>query len=393
VAKALAAALVVGALAAGAASCGHGGSNREAHSRQRPFLVGVVDDSLAQQDPVVARERVGVARRAGFDTIVLSAGWQHGLTEPPASVLRGIRNVAAAARDLKLHLIVFVWNGFAHDAPRYAAERGQFASFAATVVRRVPGLYALIVGNEANLNTFWMPQFDAAGGDVAAVAYEDLLARTYDAVKDVDPDLRVIGGAVSPRGADRPHGKRPTHSPTAFIRDLGSAYRATGRDRPLMDAFAIHPYMKESRISPDVEHPLTNEITIADYPKLVDLLGEAFGGTAQTGRRLPVLYTEFGVQTAIPPAKLSAYEPAKQPGGDPGVSPRVQAEYYRRALELARCQPTVQGLFVFHVFDEPQLDGWQSGIYYADGTPKPNVAAFRDAAADLRGGRLGACPR
>ena len=354
-------------------------------------MVGVVDDSLAQQDPAAARERVGVARRAGFDTIVLSAVWQPGLTEPPPPVLRGIRNVAESAHDEKLRLIVLVWNGFARDAPQNSAERGQFASFAAGLVRKLPGLAAVIVGNEANLNTFWMPQFDAAGNDVAAVAYEDLLARTSDALKDVDPDLRVIGGAVSPRGADRPHGKRPTHSPTAFIRDLGSAYRESGRDQPLMDGFAIHPYMIESRVSPDVAHPETTEITIADYPKLVDLLGESFGGTAQAGRKLPVFYAEFGVQTVVPQAKLSAYEPSTQPGGDPGVSPELQARYYRRALALAWCQRTVEGLFVFHVFDEPQLDSWQSGLYYADGTPKPSVEPFRDAAADLRAGRLATC--
>jgi hypothetical protein len=390
VAKALAAALAAGAIAAVAVSCGGGGRSGESHSSQRPFLLGVVDDSLAQQDPAAARERVGDARRAGFDTIVLSAGWQPGLTEPPASTLRGIQNVAKAAAG-KQKLIVFVWNGFARNTPRDAAERGQFASFTAALVRRLPGLDSVIVGNEANLSTFWKPQFDAAGRDVAAIAYEDLLARTYDAVKDVDPGLRVIGGAVSPRGADRPHGIRPTHSPTAFIRDLGSAYRASGRDRPLMDAFAIHPYMLQSHVSPDMSHPRTKEITIADYPKLVQLLGEAFDGTAQKGRRLPIFYSEFGVQTAISQDKLSVYEPSTNPGGDPGVRPQTQAEYYRRALALAWCQPTVRGLFVFHAFDEPQLDGWQSGLYYADGTPKPSLEPFRSAAADLRAGRLGPC--
>lgn len=387
-AKALAAALVAGAIAAGTVSCGGGGRSGQGHPR--PFLLGVVDDSLAQQDPAAARERVGDARRAGFDTIVLSAGWQPGLTEPPESTLRGIQNVAKAAAG-KQKLIVFVWNGFARNTPRDATERGQFASFTAALVRRLPVLDAVIVGNEANLSTFWKPQFDAAGRDVAAVAYEDLLARTYDAVKDADPGLQVIGGAVSPRGADRPHGIRPTHSPTAFIRDLGAAYRASGRDRPLMDAFAIHPYMRESRVSPDVSHPQTTEITIADYRKLVQLLGEAFDGTAQKGRRLPIFYSEFGVQTVIPQDKLSAYQPSTNPGGDPGVSPQIQAEYYRLALARAWCQPTVKGLFVFHVFDEPQLDGWQSGLYYADGTPKPSLEPFRSAAADLRSGQLGPC--
>ena len=37
------------------------------------------------------------------------------------------------------------------------------------------------------------------------------------------------------------------------------------------------------------------------------LLGDAFDGTAQQGSELPILYTEFGVQTEIPEAKQSAY--------------------------------------------------------------------------------------
>ena len=46
----------------------------------------------------------------------------------------------------------------------------------------------LIVGNEPNLNRFWMPQFTPAGRDAAAASYLALLAQTYDAIKAVAPD-------------------------------------------------------------------------------------------------------------------------------------------------------------------------------------------------------------
>src|SRR5207247_10877410 len=124
------------------------------------------------------------------------------------------------------------------------------------------------------------------GSDAAAHAYEELLARTYAALKAVRPSLRVIGVGLSPRGADRPNGIRPTHSPTVFIRDLGAAYRASGRKAPLMDAFAIHPYMLSSAIPPTVAHPKTTQITLADYPKLVTLLDEAFRGSDRKSTRL-----------------------------------------------------------------------------------------------------------
>ena len=159
-----------------------------------------------------------------------------------------------------------------------------------------------------------------------------------------------------------------------------------------MDAFAIHPYMLNSAIPPTRAHPKTTQITLADYPKLVTLLDEAFRGTPQRGRTLPILYAEFGVETTVPRQKLAAYERATAP--EPArVSPALQAAYYRAALALAYCQPTVKGLFVFHAFDEINLDGWQSGLYYADGTPKPSVQAFRRAVGSLRAGSLTTCGR
>ncbi len=157
-----------------------------------------------------------------------------------------------------------------------------------------------------------------------------------------------------------------------------------------MDAFAIHPYNRPEE-GPAVLHENQTQITLADYPKLVTLLDEAFGGTAQRGRTLPIFYTEFGVQTVVPSRKRSLYTAGASPKSDLGVSTSKQAAYYREALALAYCQPTVKGLFFFHTFDEPNLDGWQSGLYYIDRTPKPSLPAFRLAVAALRDGKLTSC--
>ena len=171
-------------------------------------------------------------------------------------------------------------------------------------MRSAPEIRDVIVGNEPNLNRFWMPQFDADGGDVAAPAYLALLIEVYDAVKRADPDMTVWGGALAPRGIDRPGTGRDTHSPTTFIRDLGAALRASGRTEPPMDGFAYHPYPASSSIPPDrPTDPKSTSILMADYEeKLRPLLDEAFGPG------LPVLYSELGVETRIPPAKASLYE-------------------------------------------------------------------------------------
>src|SRR2546429_9418766 len=149
--------------------------------------------------------------------------------------------------------------------------------------------------------------------------------------------------------------------------------------------------MPSSKIPPRRAHPQTTQIKVGVFPKLVALLDEAFRGTAQRGRTLPILYTEFGVQTVVPRKKLAAYQQGTTPDAADVVSAATQAAYYREALALAYCQPTVKGLFVFHTFDEPNLDGWQSGLYYVDRTPKPSLPAFRLAVAALRDDKLTSC--
>src|SRR5207249_3290287 len=149
-----------------------------------------------------------------------------------------------------------------------------------------------------NLNRFWLPQFDpVSGADVAAPAYVSLLARTYDAIKAVRPFTTIYGGALAPRGVDKPNTGRDTHAPTALILDMGAAYRASGRALPIMDALSIHPYADNSSQSPEFAHPNSTPIGIADYDKLVGLLAQAFDGTAQRGSTLPILYDEFGVES------------------------------------------------------------------------------------------------
>jgi hypothetical protein len=240
------------------------------------------------------------------------------------------------------------------------------------ILRDTPEIRDVIVGNEPNLNRFWLPQFDAAGGDVAAPAYLALLIEVYDAVKKADPKVTVWGGALAPRGIDRPGTGRDTHSPTTFIRDLGQAFRASGRDEPSLDGFAFHPYPASSSIPADrPTNPNSKSILLADYEeKLRPLLDEAFGPG------VPVLYSELGVESVIPPAKAGLYE-----GEEPGqpVDEATQAEFYRRAIELAACQELVAGLLLFHSHDEPALTGFQSGVYYADGTPKTSLEPVRDA--------------
>jgi hypothetical protein len=286
-----------------------------------------------------------------------------------------LRRASDAAAALKIEPLVAVYF-FSSNTPVDAADRAAFAAYCAALVKALTKVRNVIVGNEPNLNLFWLPQYDASGADVAATSFEQLLAAAYDAVKQARPDVRVIGIGLGPRGSDKPASKRPTHSPTQFLLDLGAAYRASQRARPIMDAIDVHPYGENARIPPTFTHPRTTPIGIADYGKLRNLLGKAFDGTAQTGRDLPIVYGEYGVETTIPAGKSSLYTGSETV---PTVDEATQARYYESAIQLAACQPTVEMLLLFHVEDEPNLAGLQSGLRYADGTPKTSLAPVRDA--------------
>ena len=350
---------------------------REA-SGEPGFTVGAWEYVVRDPDPTAADEKMGDATAAGFDAVITNTFWAPGQREPSPQEVAELRNAADAAEDADIRPLLIVQNVGSRTTPRTPELRAQFAAYAAAVARELPGYRDFIIGNEPNLNRFWLPQFGPNGANVAARDYLALLAASYDALKAVSDDIRIIGGALAPRGGDDPNSSRPTHSPTQFIRDLGRYYRESGRDEPVMDGFAHHPYLERSRIPPDFAHSRSTTISLADYDKLVDLLGEAFDGTAQRGADLPILYTEFGVQTRIPRSKLGAYTNRSTKAAVDAVDEATQARYYRQAFELACSQETVEGLYIFHVWDEPDLLGWQSGLYYADHTPKSSQDALLD---------------
>jgi hypothetical protein len=339
----------------------------------------------------VSKAQMNLIALAGFRAVRITQIWSPGDRSVSAADQTILRNVSSAAALDGMQVLVSVLPYGSATTPLTAADQADFAAYAASVARAATGVRMVIVGNEPNLNRYWLPQFNDDGSDAAAPAYESLLALSYDALKAESPTLTILGGAVSPRGGDVP-GIRPTHSPTVFIRDLGVAYRASGRNKPIMDGFAFHPYEDNSSIAPVAgTHPNTTTIALADYDKLVAILGEAFDGTAQAGSALPIYYDEFGVESVIPAVKASHYT-GTEPATTRPVPEATQAAYYHQAIELAFCQPTVRGLFLFHAFDEPALAGWQSGLYYADGTPKSSLAPVRSATELSRRGAVAHCP-
>jgi hypothetical protein len=352
--------------------------------------VGATEDRVKQTSLVGAKAQLELFKLAGLDTVRATSVWAPAEVAPDAADLKQLDNLLAAARLANIAVYVGVSNFGSRTTPLTPEARAQFAAYAASIAARYPTLRGVIVGNEPNLNRFWLPQFNPDGSNAAAPAFLQLLAQTYDAIKAANPRMRVMGLGLSPRGNDNADGVRLTHSPTKFLRDLGIAYRASGRTLPIMDALAFHPYGDNSSQPPTFAHPRTTSIGVADYGKLVGLLAEAFDGTAQQGSTLPILYDEYGVETQIPSAKAPLYN-GDEPTTTRPTDEVTQASFYGQAIALAFCQPRVEGILLFHTVDEETMATWQSGLFYADGTPKAGLAAVRDAAARSRRGVIAQC--
>ena len=355
------------------------------------LVVGAVEDDVRASSAVGAETRMAEFRLLGYRAVRVTSYWRPGMTAPTADEQQTLRLVGDAGVRNSVQVFVTIMSPGSATTPLTDGARADFASYAAALVGGAPSITRVIIGNEPNLNRFWLPQFSLDGSSASPSAYLALLAQSYDAIKAVSPAVRVYGGAVSPRGSDRAGGTRPTHSPTKFIEELGIAYRASGRELPVMDAFVQHVYADNSSQSPTTAHPNTTSIGVADYGKLVSLLGAAFDGTAQRGSDLPILYGEFGVESDIPAAKAALYT-GTEPTTTKPVSESVQADYYEQALALAFCEPTVEGMLLFLSRDERARAAWQSGVEYVDGTPKSSQPRVTRALDRTAGGSIARCP-
>jgi hypothetical protein len=347
------------------------------------MLIGAVD-----QDALGSADGLQPARQAGLgDAVRVTLTWARGRRAPEPESVAHLQGVVDDAAKTNTTVYVSLYPFGSSQTPLSDADQEDFTAWVAAIARAVPDAQHFIIGNEPNLNRFWLPQFGPSGEDVAAVGYVSLLAKSYDALKAISPSIEVIGGGLSHAGIDRPNTGRDTHSPTVFIQDMGRAYRANGRAAPIMDAFSFHPYMLRSDEPPTLTHPNDTTITIADYGKLVATLGQAFDGTGQKGSTLPIVYDEFGVESQIPAAKAALYT-GVEPSTIHPVDEATQASYYAQAISLAFCQPNVKAFLVFSLIDEKAHAGWQSGVYYLDGTPKSSLPAVAVAADASRRNRL-----
>jgi hypothetical protein len=289
-----------------------------------------------------------------------------------------------------------------------------FGAWTASVAAAFPSIHQFVVMNECNQPLFLNPQWFSNGSnstpDKSTVAQSAeicgrALAAAYDALHAQNSSNFVWGVGLSPRGNDQPDASSDSSTtPVTFLHALGAWFTAfaaaTHRTAPLMDGLDFHPYPIPQSLpfAQGYTNPL--EASVTNLPRIYQAFYDGFKGSPQrtigqqSGGGLKVSLNETGIQTA-PGSHASAYTGAENSatsaGGviPPYDSETYQATWYTQMLNVVACDPNVAVVNIFHLIDESDLTGWQSGLYFADQQPKQSAAAVANWISTTHGNCTG----
>ncbi|MCW3014173.1 MAG: hypothetical protein JWO02_1265 [Solirubrobacterales bacterium] len=266
-------------------------------------------------------------------------------------------------------------------APRPASGRDSPAQTAQAAVP-LPRVDLFTLWNEPNHPGFMLPQWRKRGGKLVPDSphrYRAMVTAAYPAVKVVAPHATVLIGGTSSMGSSVPG--RTAVPPLRFLRELACVDArlrpvtagACARFQPVpSDGWAHHPY--SLRTMPDRVPRDGDLLPVARTATLRATLVALQRSGRLVGDRAADLYlTEYGYET-------------KPPDPNGFVSPDDQARLLAWAEWLGTSTPGVLMWPQFLLEDRPggstgpkmrPFGDWQTGLWYADGTPKPAAAAFR----------------
>jgi hypothetical protein len=310
----------------------------------------------------------------GMRQTVITVRWLP--SDPLALQERPLLDLTVAAASAAGVKVVFATYPYPPREVQAGLARPEaFGAWLGELARQYPDVRQFVVGNEPNQPAFWRPQF-ARANQLSARAFGPYLAAGYDALKAVDPAVVVVGIGLSPRGNDRPFApSNVSTSPVRFLAALGSWYRASGRDRPLMDGLSFHPYPNRATDSLDRGYAWPNA-GFVNLDRVKQAVWDAFADTAQptTLDGLDLYLDEVGWQ--VDTAGLDGYVGRENVAV---TDEMTQATVYGDLLRRAQCDPDVEQVNVFGFKDDALRTGFQAGLYRLDRTARPAADAVRAA--------------
>jgi hypothetical protein len=273
------------------------------------------------------------------------------------------------------------WATSNHRAPYDTNPNARdFKEFMTAVGRHYGAEVALFaIWNEPNDAAFLLPQFNSKGQPASPRIYRGLYQEGYAGLQAAGlAHPKVLIGETSPTGEDsvnvRREGTIHDVAPLAFLRGmlcLNARYQRAGSCSKLSAVgYSHHAY--SNRAGPYYAPPERDDVMIATLSRLENALNlGARAGAITAG--LPIYLTEFGVQS--------------KPNRYLGVSVAKQAEYDAIAEYIAYRDPRVAAFSQYLLRDDPVggppgsgarggFVGFQSGLEYVNGQPKPLYYAW-----------------
>ena len=249
-----------------------------------------------------------------------------------------------------------------------------FAAFTTAVGRKFGSqVDTWAIWNEPNQPQFLRPQYARGGRAASPGIYRNLYrAGVRGLEKAGQGDDKMLIAETSPRGNSN------VVAPLRFLRGmlcLDSRYKKRSKcGAQDADGYAHHAYT--TRQGPSFKPPQKDDVTIGALSRLTKALNRARSARALT-KRLPIYLTEFGIQST--------------PDLQQGVSLRRQVQYRAISERIAWNNPRVVAFSQYLLTDsEPtgpkQYGGFESGLRFSDGKPKPSLKAFRLPRAVKRNG-------
>ena len=369
--------------------------------------IGIEDEGLILSNPQLAPFAADAWQKLGIDLVRVHTRWWE--IAPSASSRRRPSGFNASdpndprydwtALDAAVNLIgahgMRVMLTITGPAPRWASSNprsretrlyprsAEYAAFSRAVATRYgPKVDRYLLWNEPNQPGWLQPQWDCDRRrrncvPAAPHIYRSLVRAATPAIHAADRGSEVVIGELAPVG-NPPISESTPMQPLTFLRAMGCVddrYRSirTGRCRGFKaakaDAIGYHPHPLMN--APDQPNPDVNEAQFADLNRLFAALDRL-----QTRKRLIANkgfhLTEFGYQTS-PPDHAN------------GITLARQTKYLQQATFVAWRSKRVKSLSFYQWDDEPVVyrgrgtkaySGWQSGLRFVTGKPKPVLAAF-----------------
>ncbi len=224
------------------------------------------------------------------------------------------------------------------------------------------------IWNEPNQPQFLRPQFARGGQAESPKIYRRLFQAAVRGLANAGQgDDKVLIGETSPRG-----NRSRIVPPLRFMRGmlcLNSKYKKRRACGALdADGYAHHAYTTRQGpyFVPPAPHS-RDDVTIGVLSRLTKALDRARAAGAFK-KRLPIYLTEFGIQST--------------PDTQSGVSLAKQVQFRAISERIAWTNPRVAAFSQYLLRDSDptgknEYGGFESGLRFADGRPKPSLRAFR----------------